>query len=114
MKPLLTHFSGLAFCVLPLLSTGQHQANTWYFGNNGAGLRFDDECQVTVLTDGPINGYEGCATVSDALTGDYLFCTNSAQVWDRNGQLMNGSSLVPNGNTITQVTIVQKPGSDRL
>jgi hypothetical protein len=32
-------------------------------------------------------------------------------VWDRNGQLMTGSSLVANGNTITQVTIVPKPGS---
>ncbi len=67
-----------------------------------------------VLSDGPINGYEGCATVSDATTGEYLFCTNSAQVWDRNGQLMTGSSLVTNGNTITQVTIVQKPGSAHL
>jgi hypothetical protein len=114
MKPLLTHVCCLVLGVLPLLCLGQQQANTWYFGNNGAGLQFDDDCHVTVLTDGPINGYEGCATVSDASTGEYLFCTNSAQVWDRNGQLMAGSALVPNGNTITQVTIVQKPGSDDL
>lgn len=114
MKLPLTHVCCLVFGVLPLLALGQRQANTWYFGNNGAGLHFDDECQVSVLTDGPITGYEGCATVSDASTGEYLFCTNSAQVWDRNGQLMAGSALVPNGNTITQVTIVQKPGSDRL
>jgi hypothetical protein len=114
MKLMLTHFCCLVFGVLPLLCLGQRQAHTWYFGNYGAGLHFDDECQVNVLSDGPINGYEGCATVSDATTGEYLFCTNSAQVWDRNGQLMTGSALVTNGSTITQVTIVQKPGSPHL
>lgn len=114
MNLMLTHVCCLVFAALPLLCLGQRQANTWYFGNDGAGLHFDDECQVNVLTDGPINGYEACATVSDASTGEYLFCTNSAQVWDRNGQLMTAAPLVPNGNTITQVTIVQKPGSDRL
>lgn len=114
MKPMLTRFCCLVISVLPLPSLGQRQANTWYFGNDGAGLHFNDECQVAVLSDGPINGYEGCATVSDATTGEYLFCTNSAQVWDRNGQLMTGSSLVTNGNTITQVTIVQRPGSAQI
>jgi hypothetical protein len=114
MKPTLTHLCCLVIGVLPLLCLGQRQADTWYFGNDGSGLHFDDDCGVTVLTDGPINGYEGCATVSDASTGEYLFCTNSAQVWDRNGQLMPGSAMVTNGNTITQVTIVQKPGTDHL
>lgn len=99
---------------LPALCLGQQQAHTWYFGNDGAGLHFEDDCEVTVLTDGPINGYEGCATVSDPSTGEYLFCTNSAHVWDRNGQVMTTSPLVTNGNTITQVTIVQKPGADHI
>lgn len=104
----------LILACAPIICMGQREANTWYFGSDGAGLHFDGECRLTVLTDGPINGYEGCATVSDASSGEYLFCTNSANVWDRNGQLMDNSSLVPNGNTITQVTIVQKPGTDDL
>ena len=112
--PTLLRLCCMLIASIPLLCLGQRQANTWYFGNDGAGLHFNEECQVVVLSDGPINGYEGCATVSDATTGEYLFCTNSAQVWDRNGQLMTGSSLVTNGNTITQVTIVQKPGSAHL
>jgi hypothetical protein len=114
MMPILTHITCLLLGVLPMLCAGQQQAHTWYFGNDGTGLHFEDDCSVTVLTDGPINGYEGCATISDASTGEYLFCTNSAHVWDRNGQLMTTSPLVTNGNTITQVTIVQRPGSDPI
>jgi len=114
MMPILTHITCLLLGVFPMLCLGQQQAHTWYFGNDGAGLHFEEDCSVTVLADGPINGYEGCATVSDASTGEYLFCTNSAHVWDRNGQLMTTSPLVTNGNTITQVTIVQKPGADHI
>ena len=46
----------------------QKQANIWYFGNGG-GLDFNNQCNPLVLTDGAIQGYEGCATISDKNTG---------------------------------------------
>jgi hypothetical protein len=91
----------------------QKQANIWYFGNGG-GLDFNNQCNPLVLTDGAIQGYEGCATISDKNTGQILFYTNSAQIWNRVHQIMPNGNLIPNGNTITQVTIIQKPGSDSL
>lgn len=89
---------------------GQKQANIWYFGN-GAGLDFNDKCNVAVLTDGAINAYEGCVTISSNSTGELLFYTNSDSVWNNNHQAMPNSHLVDNGSTITQVLILQKPGS---
>ncbi len=99
------------FVLLLNLSYGQNEANIWYFGN-GAGLDFNNGCTPTVLTDGAINGFEGCATISDKRSGQLLFYTNSAFVWNRNHNLMPNGNLITNGNTISQVTIVQKPGFD--
>lgn len=95
-------------------SYGQKQANIWYFGNDGAGLDFNNECRPTVLTNGHINGFEGCSTISDKNTGQLLFSTNSEWIWNRNQDTMPASSLVSGGKTITQVMIVQKPGFDSL
>ena len=87
---------------------GQNQANLWYFGN-GVGLDFNGECGPTVLTDGKINGFEGCVTISDPVTGQLLFYTNSDSVWNRNHRSMPAGQFVSNGKTITQVIILQKP-----
>ena len=54
------------------LTYGQKQANVWYFGN-GTGLDFNDGCTPIVLTNGAINGFEGCATISDKNSGQVLF-----------------------------------------
>lgn len=89
----------------------QKQANTWYFGK-GAGLDFNDSCQVNVLTDGKIDGFEGCASISDRTTGQILFYTNSDTVWNRNHIAMPNGHMVGNGSTITQVMIIEKPGSN--
>ena len=94
-------------------SFGQKQANIWYFGN-GAGLDFNQTCDPIVLTDGGINGFEGCATISDKLTGQLLFSTNSEWVWNRNQVIIPNSNLVANGNTITQVMIIPKPTFDSI
>ena len=99
--------------LLPSIAFGQKQANVWYFGN-GAGLDFNDNCLTKVLTDGAINGFEGCATIADKNSGQVLIYTNSANVWDRNHNLMPNGNLITNGSTITQVTIVQKPGFDSI
>lgn len=95
---------------LSLFSSAQKEASIWYFGN-GAGLNFNTTCTPAVLTDGAINGNEGCATISDKNTGQLLFYTNSDSVWDRTHQAMAGGRMVSGGNTITQVGIVQKPMS---
>ena len=100
--------------LLPLICHGQKQANIWYFGNDGAGLDFNSGCIPTVLTNGQINGFEGCATISDKSTGQLLFSTNSEWIWNRNQDTIPNSHLIPNGNTITQVMIIQKPGFDSL
>ncbi len=95
------------------ISYGQNEAQIWYFGN-GAGLDFNNGCVPTVLTDGAIDGYEGCATISDKLTGQLLFYTNSANVWNRNHSIMPNGNLINGGNTISQVIIIQKPGFDNI
>jgi hypothetical protein len=103
----------LFFLCTCLTAFGQNAANTWYFGN-GAGLDFNDGCLPTVLTNGRIDGFEGCSTISDETTGQLLFYTNSDSVWNRNHVVMPNGHLVTNGNTITQAMIIQKPGSDSL
>jgi hypothetical protein len=92
----------------------QKQANVWYFGDDGAGLDFNNECNPIVLTNGHMNGFEGCAAISDKNTGEFLFSTNSFKVWNRNQDTMPNSLLIPGGSTISQVMILQKPGFNSL
>lgn len=89
----------------------QKQANIWYFGDEGAGLDFNTDCDPLVLNDGNMNGFEGCACISDPLSGELLFCTNSERVWNKNHDSIPNSFLLNGGNTITQVMIIPKPGS---
>jgi hypothetical protein len=100
------------FFLLHISLCAQKQGNIWYFGNSGAGLDFNDGCDPTVLTDGgTFAGFEGCATISDNLSGQLQFYTNSENVWNRNHQVIPNSDLIPSGSSITQVLIVRKPGS---
>ena len=50
------------------------QANYWYFGDK-AGLNFNTS-PPTALTDGQLNTFEGCATISDN-NGALLFYTSN-------------------------------------
>lgn len=115
MKQLFIKFSIslCAFLLGQLYVQGQHQADTWYFGSDGAGLRFS-ECQVTVLNNGKFEGFEGVATMSDNNTGELLFYTNSEWVMNKAHDTIPNSNLIPNGNTITQVLILEKPGSSSI
>jgi hypothetical protein len=49
------------FIILLLLFSfntfAQKQANVWYFGDDGAGLDFNNECNPVVLTNGQMNGF---------------------------------------------------------
>ncbi|HLP11057.1 MAG TPA: T9SS type A sorting domain-containing protein [Flavobacteriales bacterium] len=100
----------LMLMLIALTCGAQKQNNIWYFGN-GAGMDFNEKCGPTVLTDGKIDGYEGCASISDKVTGQLLFYTNSDSVWNQNHVAMPGGKLIHTGSTITQVAIVPKPGS---
>lgn len=99
---------------IPPLAQAQHHADKWYFGSVGDGLDFTGRCDPLPLSDGAMNGFEGCATMSDEITGDLLFYTNSANVWNSdhipmpNGDLQPANELL-NQNTITQAVIVPRP-----
>lgn len=51
----------------------QKEATNWYFGTY-AGIRFEG-CKPVQLTDGKMETFEGCATISDA-QGNLLYYTN--------------------------------------
>lgn len=88
--------------LFPFISFGQLEHNIWYFGNN-AGLDFSNG-SPTVLTDGAMATWEGCASVCSG-TGELLFYTNGMFVWNKNhDQMPNGTGL--NGNISTTQTII--------
>lgn len=91
------------------LTTAQKENNIWYFGNE-SGINFNTT-PPTVLTDGKMNAYEGCASVCDD-TGKLLFYTDGSYVWNKNHLLMPNGKQLDGGNSSSQsVIIVKKPGS---
>ncbi|MEO8069486.1 MAG: T9SS type A sorting domain-containing protein [Flavobacteriales bacterium] len=95
--------------VLPAYA--QVEGNVWQFGNH-AGLRFQ-ECDALALDDGQNDGFEGCATISNAISG-LLFYTNGETVWNRAHQAMPFGTITNSGGTLSQVLIVRQPLSDSL
>ncbi|MBL7945279.1 MAG: hypothetical protein JNN32_04385 [Flavobacteriales bacterium] len=100
----------------PQQVNAQRETDKWYFGSNGEGLDFTGHCDPAPLGDGGFYGFEGCSTVADRNTGELLFYTNSEQVYGRDHLVMPNGSLHVSGsvseNTITQVLITSRPGSD--
>ncbi|MNK06536.1 Microbial collagenase precursor [compost metagenome] len=80
--------------LLLLLSTinalAQKEADNWVFGIS-AGIHFEDNGNVSILSGTAIQTNEGCSSISD-INGNLLFYTDGRNVWDRNNVLM------PNGN----------------
>jgi len=113
-SPYLQKLSFFFFLLISLhhVTSAQKQAYRWYFGDDGAGLNFNAECKVEVLNDGNFVGYEGVCAISNKLTGDLLFYTNSEWIMNKNHDTIPNSNLIPNGKTITQVQIIEKPGSN--
>jgi len=93
----------------------QGEADNWYFGSK-AGIKFvrDANGNVTgtqALTDGELNTYEGCSTISDR-DGNLLFYTDGTTVWNKNHQSMpNGTGLSGHSSATQSGTVVPKPGS---
>ena len=94
--------------IFPCIFWGQGETSNWYFGEE-AGLQFNNDGSVNALTDGRLNTFEGCATISNAF-GDLLFYTDGIVVYDRNHNVMeNGRGLYGDPSSTQSAIIVPKP-----
>ncbi|MBK6989722.1 MAG: T9SS type A sorting domain-containing protein [Bacteroidetes bacterium] len=100
-----------ALFFITLLSYSQKYGHQWHFGNQ-AGIDFKG-CEATAITTSAINGFEGCAAISDS-AGDLLFYTNSDQVWNKQNIAMANGNLISSNGTISQVLIIPKPSSTTI
>ncbi len=99
----------LLLVIFPSISFSQKETAIWYFGQY-AGLDFNSGAPV-VITDGQLNTYEGCATISDS-QGNLLFYTDGVTVWDKNHNIMpNGTGLRGNASSTQSAIIVPKPNN---
>ncbi len=90
----------------------QGEANIWYFGQF-AGLDFNSGSPVA-LTNGQLSCYEGSSVISTP-SGQLLFYTNGAKVWNANHQVMpNGLGLLGDNSSTQSAIIVPKPGSNTI
>jgi len=84
----------------------------WYFGG-GAGIDFSSG-QAVADTNGQVNTWDGCATMSDE-NGNLLFYTDGSTVWNRNHQIMpNGTGLMGHWSSHQNSLIVPKPKDPRI
>ena len=65
------------FLLSSIITTAQKEANIWYFGRN-AGIDFSAG-NPTALTNGQLNTFEGCSTISDK-DGNLLFYSDGSTV----------------------------------
>lgn len=91
----------------PLTSSGQKQADIWYFGRN-AGLDFRLGNPAAAV-DGALNTTEGSASICDE-RGNLLFYTDGVTVWNRQHQVMPNGRQLWGSHTTSQTLIVPKPG----
>jgi gliding motility-associated-like protein len=92
----------------PLLLAAQGETSNWYFGER-AGLQFQNDGTVQPLTNGQINTFEGCASISDSF-GGLLFYTDGITVYNRTHQIMdNGNGLYGDPSSTQSAIIVPKP-----
>lgn len=97
-----------------LYTYSQNEASTWYFGYN-SGIKFDlTGNTVSSLSDGQLNTFEGCASISDDV-GDLLFYTDGITIWNKNHDIMsNGSNLFGDPSSTQSAIIVPKPNNANI
>ncbi|AMC10449.1 hypothetical protein Lupro_03915 [Lutibacter profundi] len=99
----------LLLTLFPIILASQNEAAIWYFGNQ-AGLDFNSGVPV-VLTNGQLDTYEGCASISDS-SGNLLFYTDGVSVWNKNHTIMaNGTGLDGNSSSSQSAIIIPKPNN---
>src|SRR5688572_14026134 len=109
MKTLSKILLPLVLCCNVLYS--QNETKKWYFGAQ-AGLDFMGP--PTILTNGMMSPWEGCASIADA-AGALLFYTDGITVWNKTHAVMaNGNGLMGNSSTTQSGVIVKRPGSTTI
>lgn len=104
-------FCIIIFCFVGNQSTAQ-QSNVWYFGVY-AGLNFNTT-PPTALTDGQLNTFEGCTSISD-YNGQILFYSDGTTVYNRMHQVMpNGTGLNGGTSSTCSAIVIPKPGSSTI
>lgn len=84
----------------------------WYFGG-GAGIVFSSG-QAVADTNGQVNTWDGCTTISDT-DGSLLFYTDGSTVWNKNHLIMqNGTGLMGHWSSHQNSVIVPKPLNSRI
>lgn len=100
----------LAFLLLPCLAHAQ-SFPIWLFGNR-AGLDFRATGAPQPFSGSAMNAVEGTA-VACGPTGELLFYTDGARVWDRQHHRMpHGSDLGGSPNSTQSALVARLPGSD--
>lgn len=116
MLQLRTHRRTLMFGLLLLFTASAAFAqekyyNHWYFGFL-AGVDFS---KMPPRSDGALKSTEGCAAISNPVTGELLFYTNGVDVWNRNHAVMlNGTGLNGHASSTQSCLIVPKPGDPNI
>lgn len=104
------NFILLFILLCPLLAVSQGETSNWYFGN-GAGITFNNDGSVNAVTDGQLDTFEGCATISDSF-GGLLFYTDGIVVYNQDHVVMeNGNGLFGDPSSTQSALIVPKPGN---
>src|ERR1700744_3730322 len=105
----------------PVICFSQGENNIWCFGLE-LGLNFNTDPPTFFETN--MRVFEGCASVCDS-SGQLLFYTSGAYVWDKNGNLMPGGqglmgkgevSNLPSwpgniGSSMAGVSVVKTPAN---
>jgi len=92
----------------------QQEVYNWYFGSR-AGITFSPSGSTpNTLPDGRLSSTEGCAAISDS-TGNILFYTDGADVWNKNHTIMtNGSGLNGTGTASQSAIIIPNPSNNGI
>lgn len=102
----------LGVSLLSLTLFSQKETNFWYFGYK-AGLDFNSGSPVAV-TNGQLSSSEGCAAMSDKITGQLLFYTDGDFVWDNtHTQMPNGFGLLSTTTSTQGAIIIPDPGNSK-
>lgn len=98
------------FFLLAFKLSAQHEADNWYFGDR-AGISFQSGSPVQI-TNGKLSTQEGCAVISDKITGKLLFYTNGDTVWNGNHTIVaNGTGLKGGISGSQSALIVPNPAN---
>ena len=98
--------------MFPLSIIAQKQTNNWYFGKN-AGITFNTN-PPSALTDGQLDTWEGCASISDNF-GNLLFYTDGSTIYNKSHTVMpHGTGLMGDASSSQSAIIIPHPTSLNL